>query len=716
MSDKFTLLGNPHNLPKGAVLVPNRIDLACLQFLHQALKGHKVIFLVEENAPVDAQIRNYFESSHAAGRSFAVSSEEQARLAGEALLQDAGENCVFVFVPRTVKAHQAALWEVTAEVGNFLANLKLALVPVYVSKDLGGTLLGHTTQRSISLLEQVHSWPQVQAQWYAASHSFFNQQSFLQSNLLEQVVGGILRNPNARVIDGTDDSSVTFLKLLAAATAFAKHLNLITKNRRIGVILPAGKACIFANLACLLAGKVPVNINFTASKSSFEASVKQAKLDRFITADTFMRKMADFSWPPNRDLIKLEDVRSEYEKSIKYYYVAWRVFSKLGSVKWALKLLGLDNMQSPQDECALLFTSGSSNEPKGVVLSNSNILANIAQCAAALELHSGDRLLGCLPMFHSFGFTVTLWFPLIEGLDIVTYPSPLEVKRIGELIKNYQLSLVMLTPTFLRGFIKRCSPDTFSSVKMVVTGAEKLNAALAEAFQARFGLMPMEGYGLTETSPVVAFSQAELASSQYPVIPSYRQGSVGKLLPGIDVKITSPFDDAPQQLDELGVLWFRGANVFGGYLNLPEVNAEVLHNGWLKTGDIGRIDESGFLYIEGRVSRFSKIGGEMVPHEQLEAAIMQALNIDPADPERKIAVVGVADEQKGEAIALLSVVATDTPQQEQMVLRYRLMDLKIPPLWCPKYVLRCEAIPILPTGKLDIKSCQLMARKLLNIE
>ena len=297
---------------------------------------------------------------------------------------------------------------------------------------------------------------------------------------------------------------------------------------------------------------------------------------------------------------------------------------------------------------------------------------------------------------------MTLWYPLIEGVRIVTYPNPLEVAKNAALIEKYKLTLLLATPTFLRGYLRKAKPQQLRTLRLVITGAEKLPLDLAKAFEDRFNQHVFEGYGLTETSPVVSVNLPEPVPSKRgeQVQPSSRLGSVGKMAPGIAAEIREPETDRKLSLHETGMVWFRGANIFEGYLHDEKRTADVLRDGWFKTGDIGRFDEDGFLYIEGRLSRFSKIGGEMVPHEAVEQKIVELLGFSGKD-ERLVAIVGVQDESKGEALILLTAVDVDLAQ-----LRDRLRDAGVPNLWIPKKACRIDSIPVLASGKLDLKKCQ----------
>jgi acyl-[acyl-carrier-protein]-phospholipid O-acyltransferase/long-chain-fatty-acid--[acyl-carrier-protein] ligase len=352
-------------------------------------------------------------------------------------------------------------------------------------------------------------------------------------------------------------------------------------------------------------------------------------------------------------------------------------------------------------EASLLFTSGSTGDPKGAVLSHRNIVGNVSQFCELLDATRKDAILASLPFFHSFGATVTLWYPLIEGVRIVTYPTPLEVAKNAALVEKFKLTLLLATPTFLRGYLRKAEPEQLRSLRLTITGAEKLPLDLAKSFEERFKQRVFEGYGLTETSPVVSVNLPEPEPKRgEQVQPSSRLGSVGKMAPGIAAEIREPETDKKLSLHETGMVWFRGVNIFEGYLHDEKRTAEVLRDGWLKTGDIGRFDEDGFLYIEGRLSRFSKIGGEMVPHESIEQKIIDLLGFAGRD-ERAVAIMGVQDEAKGEALVVLTAVDVDLAQ-----LRDKLRDAGVPNLWIPKKICRVEAIPVLASGKLDLKRCQ----------
>jgi acyl-[acyl-carrier-protein]-phospholipid O-acyltransferase/long-chain-fatty-acid--[acyl-carrier-protein] ligase len=526
--------------------------------------------------------------------------------------------------------------------------------------------------------------------------SCFSRRPSLDRHLAEECVRGLKRRRFAKaVIEGTDHSKLSRAKLLGAAAALSRYLRREFSDERIAIVLPASKASMVANLAVTLANKVPVDLNFTMGRAANESCCRRANLRVAISATPFMERLKDFPWPER--VLKLDELMPRMKRQI----IFWWIISVLVPARFLLRLLQIPK-QGGHAEAVLLFTSGTTGEPKGVVVSHRNVVGNVSQFRELLDAKKNDAILGSLPFFHTFGSTVTLWYPLIEGVRIVTYPNPLEPARCAVLIDKYKLTFLLATPSFLRLYLRKAEPEQLRSLRLIIVGAEKLPLDLASHFEKCFHKKVFEGYGLTETAPVVSVNlpDPEPKKAGEQVQPSSRLGSVGRLAPGMAAEIREPETGRKLSLYESGMLWLRGVNIFEGYLHDPKRTAEVLRDGWLKTGDIGRFDEDGFLYIEGRLSRFSKIGGEMVPHETIEQKIIDLLELSGRD-ERPIAIVGVQDEAKGEALLLLSAVDLDLAE-----VRKKLQEAGVPNLWIPKQIQRVEAIPVLASGKLDLKKCQ----------
>jgi acyl-[acyl-carrier-protein]-phospholipid O-acyltransferase/long-chain-fatty-acid--[acyl-carrier-protein] ligase len=697
----------------GVLVIPSRLNFEQLLQLEKLFNGRNITWLVEETSQHDPALLAYLEKS-GSGAMFTATDTAPAA-AGEQLKPYLTGDGVLIYVPGRSAARSATTCRIPASHLQAMCSFGLPLLAVAIDCPRESAL---SIERRQSLPHAVFSFAKPipadragVAAWQQAlleaSEESYRTRSLFDGSLGMALLAGLRKHGSKkRILDGADDTELPYGSILAAALAFSKHIRAETDQPRVAIVLPPGKGGLIANLAVIFAGKTPVNLNFTAGPEAIRSCIRQAGVDRFITADPFVRKVSTFPWPPNRDLILIERVLPTLKKKI----ITWGVLSKLLPAALLGTLLGL-NKRRGDDEAALLFTSGSSGEPKGVVLSHRNLLANVAQFGSRLDLPDDSAILGCLPLFHSFGCTVTLWFPVIEGVNLVTYPSPLETKRLAELIALHQVNVLLSTPTFLRGYMKRIDAAQLASLKLVVTGAEKLPQSLANAFEEKFGIRPQEGYGLTETSPATNVNLPNPPPETGAVVlPSSRNGSVGQMLPGIAIKITDPATDREIPIDQQGIIWFKGSNIFPGYLGDPKKSAEVLKDGWFRTGDVGRVDADGFLYIEGRISRFSKIAGEMVPHETVEAAVNKVLGLD-AESERRIAIVGVPDEQKGEAIVLLSTIAGPALEQECIDLRYKLLDEGLSSLWCPKHIIPVTEIPVLASGKLDIKGCEALVKR-----
>ena len=367
------------------------------------------------------------------------------------------------------------------------------------------------------------------------------------------------------------------------------------------------------------------------------------------------------------------------------------------------RVLGRSRPSRPDDLATVIFSSGSTGNPKGVMLSHGNIASNVEQVSQVFFLRGADRVAGILPFFHSFGFTGTLAMPAVRGLGVVFHPNPLDARAVGALIQNYRATFLLATPTFLQSYLRRCTPGQLGSLRQVLAGAEKLPQKLATAFEDRFGIRPLECYGATECSPVVSVNSGDYRSAGMRQTGG-RRGSIGRPLPGISVRIVHPENGREMPLGESGLLQVRGPNVMKGYLSNPHKTIEVLRDGWYSTGDVARVDEEGFLEIAGRLSRFSKIGGEMVPHLEVE----EVLNRLCGSQEPSFAVAGVPDERKGERLVVLHTLPEDRLRD---CLR-RLSQSGLPRLWTPRpgQFHRIESLPYLGTGKLDLARIQRMAR------
>jgi acyl-[acyl-carrier-protein]-phospholipid O-acyltransferase/long-chain-fatty-acid--[acyl-carrier-protein] ligase len=460
-------------------------------------------------------------------------------------------------------------------------------------------------------------------------------------------------------------------------------------QRNIGVLLPPSVPAALLNIGISMAGKVPVNLNYTSSKDALDIAIERAGIKTIFTSNKLLKRVGIEKRP---GMVMLEAVAGEISAPQKLaMLLAARLLPVFMLRRWMLpRGIKLDSLAT------IIFSSGSTGIPKGVLLSHRNILSNIEGTQQATNVGRKDCLLGILPFFHSFGFTVGLWLPLISGFGVVFHTSPLEARKIGELCRKYGVTILITTPTFAWTYVNKCVREDFASLRLAIVGAEKMKAELAAAFKENFGVTLHEGYGTTELSPVVAVGTPGYYDPGHHQ-PGSKPGSVGQPIPGIAVRIVKPGTNEELGVNEEGMLIAKGASVMMGYLGEPEKTCEVIRDGWYITGDIARLDEEGFITITDRLSRFSKIGGEMVPHAVVEDAFHKVLGAT----EPMLVVTCLPDAKKGEKLVVLYTpiaVAVDE-------LLRRLRGQNLPPLWVPRKenCFQIEALPRLGTGKLDLK-------------
>ncbi len=494
-------------------------------------------------------------------------------------------------------------------------------------------------------------------------------------------------------------------KLLSSTLLFKRLFSkgiFAADEKRIGVLLPPGVGGVIANTALAMMGKVAVNLNYTLSDDVMDFCIQEAGIQQVITSRKFLEKKP---MNINTQFIYLEDLKEQISGIDKLIAATQAYVFPSFVVDF---LHGLKSIQ-PEDLLTIIFTSGSTGNPKGVMLSHKNIGSNIRAINQSVHISQRDVLLGVLPFFHSFGFTGTFWLAMGTEASAVYHYNPLDSRTVGKLSEKYQTTILFATPTFLRSYLKRCTPEQFATLELVVLGAEKMPVEMAAAFEEKFGIVPCEGYGTTELSPVVSVNiPASRCGDSHQS--SMKLGTIGKPLPGIAVKIINPDSGKMLGIEQEGLLLVKGSNVMQGYLNQPEKTAELIVDGWYNTGDIAKIDNEGFVIITGRQSRFSKIGGEMVPHIRIEAELAKIVeDPDSDEPDILIAVAAVPHKTKGERI----VVAHKPLKKPIEEILNDLAATGLPNLWLPSRdsFFEVSEIPVLGTGKLDLKQLKELALK-----
>ncbi len=490
---------------------------------------------------------------------------------------------------------------------------------------------------------------------------------------------------------------LNFFTVLARTLFLARRLRTHWRGQEmVGILLPPSIPGALVNLAALLMGKVPVNLNYTASNETLAACATQCNLKTIVSARAFLERV---HIQPPVETIFLEDLARKPKRTER---VASVLAALLLPARALTRFVGGERVPGLDDLATIIFSSGSTGEPKGVMLTHYNVASNVEQLDQVFLLRPDDRIMGILPFFHSFGFTATLCLPAAVGVGVVFHPNPLDSRVIGALVNKYAVTMLLATPTFLNAYLRRCTPEEFGSLRFVMAGAEKLPERIAVAFEDHFGIRPLEGYGCTECSPVVTVNTIDFRAASFRQVGAKR-GSIGHPLPGITVKIIDSETHEPLGVDTPGLLLVRGPNVMQGYLNRPEKTAEVLRDGWYNTGDIATVDEDGFLRVTDRLSRFSKIGGEMVPHIKVEEKLQELAGAS----EQMFVVTAVPDEKKGERLIVLHTLSDE--QLEECLAGLAKSDL--PALWRPRHdqFVRIEKLPYLGTGKLDLRKARELA-------
>lgn len=474
---------------------------------------------------------------------------------------------------------------------------------------------------------------------------------------------------------------------------------LLPDETHVGLILPPSAGGVMANAALSLAGRVAVNLNYTVSAGVMNSCIRQANIRHVLTSRRVMEKL---NYQLEAETVFAEELRTKVTLVDKLAAATAAYCLPVGMLE---RRLGLTHI-SPDDVLTVIFTSGSTGEPKGVMLTHRNVGSNIEAFNKLVHLTDQDVLAGVLPFFHSFGYTATLWTVLTLPPKGIYHYDPRDARHVGEMCGKHRATILISTPTFLRFYLKRCQPEDFAALDVVLAGAEKLPKELCEAFEAKFGVRPVEGYGATEAAPVIAVNVPASRSTDTTKV-MVKEGTVGRPLPGVEAKIVNPETDQPLGVNEPGMLWVKGPNVMAGYLGQPERTAEVMRDAWYKTGDIALIDDDGFIRITGRESRFSKLGGEMVPHLKIEETIQKI--IGAGEDDLKIAVTAVPDERKGERLVVLHSALEKTPDQ----ICKELSQAGLPNLWIPSpdSFFEVAEIPVLGTGKVDLKGLQTLAKE-----
>lgn len=481
------------------------------------------------------------------------------------------------------------------------------------------------------------------------------------------------------VIDRATGQRATYRDTLLRA------LILSSKFRRyapgmIGVMIPTSGGAIYALIAALMSGRTPVMINYsTGAAQNCEMAQRRLAFRTIITSRALLEKIKG---PVVDGMVFIEDLAARVSALNK-------ISGFLRASMSADRICRHVHLGGDDDRAVILFTSGSEREPKAVPLSHRNIKANIDGMHQVLEFGPKDIILGNLPLFHVFGLTVTCWLPLTNAMTVVTSPNPLEFRAITTAVREESVTMMVGTPAFLAGYLQKSDPGDFASVRLLITGADKCPESLRLAFLERHGKVLLEGYGTTETSPVISVNTPE----------HNRPGSVGKALPNVQVRMEHYETGESCDVKEIGKILVKGDSVMSAYFDDFEATAQHMRHGWYDTGDMGYRDDEGYLWHVGRLGRFLKIGGEMVSLVQVEDVLQRSL------PETvECGVVEVPDAVRG-----AKIVAAVTEKVDEKAALARLSE-NLPRIALPKQFVVLPFLPKMPSGKVDYRALTEMVR------
>lgn len=485
------------------------------------------------------------------------------------------------------------------------------------------------------------------------------------------------------IIDKTTDRRVTYSRALIGALILSKKFNKYEPGF-IGIMIPTSAGCALATVGALMSGRIPVMINYsTGAEANAKYAQSKCKFKTIITSKALLEKI---KCPVIEGMVMIEDIMAGVTTADK---ISAALQTKLPSALLLKTVHGGDE----NDTAAILFTSGSEKDPKAVQLTHKNIYSNIRNFGAYVNINENDVLLANLVFFHVFGLTVNLWVSFTYGMTMVSYANPLDFQTICNIARDEKPTIMVGTPSFFWGYLHKSEPGDFKTLRIMVSGADKCPDALREGYMKKHGVTLLEGYGATETAPVISVNSFE----------NNRPGSTGKVIPGVEVKVENFETGEICKAGEVGKIMVKGDSVMKGYYDDPELTAEAIKDGWYNTGDMGYFDEDGYLWHSGRFKRFVKIGGEMVSLVKVENTLEKHLPMGVS-----CCVVDVSDELKGS-----SIVATVTIEVNKSEILKKMGD-ELPNIALPKQFLVIKELPMMSSGKIDFRTVTKIVQDMLN--
>lgn len=727
MSNTATIEGREHIPAEPVLVIPNRVNTAALQALAEALGGHsKVVWLIEHTLRPKAEIINLLIKQKANGYIIPPAATGPEALHHALQSMYAAGRHVVLLPGRPLQAPAGLADAYPALVQRLLSGWQHLVLPVYV----GMYNLQHrpfVTTEDTPEETQVSIRPvmapgtahvsAITAAWMDASaeqtgtllprlYAPADAQHPAAATLPHALLRSLTTHPNALILDGVDNTQMTYSQLLLRAASLARQLRIHVSNKRIGIILPPGKFSIIANVACVLAGITPVNIDYYYGSAAFESAAQQAELDRLITEHNFIEMQPDFPWPLTRDILFIDTLADNTNQRLSFM---WRFFRRVVTPAHIAKWIRLPETIQPQDEALAVFSpSTGSGSVRGSSLSHSTILAGAALSNSRFRLKPGQRILSALPFYHQAGLLEGLIYPLLQGLDIITYSLPTAGKRLGELARKHQAAMAVFTPRQTADVLAKAAEGDFESVAFFHV-AGKVSAEMAAKALEQHHVHLCECYLPQECSMPIACNMAPMvAEDGRPVLPCNEPGTAGLPLPGVAVRVTDLDDPLRvQPLGKLGLVWVKGPGMVPGAADKkPGTPERPAHEHWWCTGEVGYLREDGLLVVQGPRTRFSQIEGEIIFHGEVERLMAKYLNVPNDSGAPQVAVLGVQDEKTGlDMLVLFTTTPKVVGPNEKLSLYYALSNDHRSTNMTPGRIIPLRAIPTLPGGMVDYARC-----------
>ena len=728
MSSTATIEGSEHVPDKPILVIPNRVDMTVLHCLEHLLGGseRKVAWLVERSLYPDADIMAYLQQRQARGILCAAGQTSRESLIHQ-IRSHISEGRHVVLLPGRPLQVPAGLADVPLPMLDFLlADYTYPVLPIYVGMYHAKPTPVVTSQapyeRAFVRVLPVLTPPTVLAPgvmqaWMGASAAQVGKvMEATTQTLATTLLRKLLAYPNAKIIDGVDETELSYRQLLLLAAPLARSIRKQTISKRLGIILPPGKLSIIANVACILAGITPVNIDYSFSKKAFDAISKQAELTRFITEHRFIQMQVQFPWPPHRDILFVDDALAASGFRLPG---RWNILGRWMTPSRILSWIKSAST-NPQDEALAVFTSADeSSEVKGASLSHIAVLSGAAMCYSRFRMGEGHKVLSVLPFHHRAGLLAGLIYPLLLGQDIIPYPIPDASKRLCRLARQYSPALAIFTPEQAAGVLAHAQEGDFASTSHFhVAGTVPIPLA-QEALQ-KHHIYLCECY-LPLESAMPLFCSSAPPQAEEGVTPALRlacgaPGTVGTPLPGVAIRITHlDHPDTLLPISSLGLIWVKSSALFSGYPGKEASYTQHAHERWLCTGDVGYMRQDGLVVVEGPRHRFAKLEGELISLTKIEQLLMQYLRIKEVPGKPAFTIIRLPnDEERNDQIILLSTVQEARPN-DATTLSYALKNVSHSRFISLSRIISLRSIPTLPNGKVDYATCYLLTYHVLGI-